>query len=99
MMNFKAKAKTLPPDQEPLVHLRPVNDFEKNLFLEYWNEKLVEEISSLRDQLAKCDKIIKAGVSNTIKENESLRRRNNSLRKTNDELIIKLLKLRNNEKI
>jgi len=96
MMNFR---KEKIPQHETLVNLRPVNDFEKNLFLEYWNEKLVEEISSLREQLEKCDSIIKAGVSNTIKENESLRRRNNSLRKTNDELIIKLLKLRSYEKI
>ena len=80
------------------MHLRPVNDFEKNLFLEYWNEKLIEEIGALREQIEEYERIIKSGVSNTIKENESLRRRNNSLRKTNDELIIKLLNCRHEQR-
>ena len=77
--------------EEPLVHLRPVTDFEKNLFLEYWNDKLVDTITELREELEQYKREIGDKGAQAIKENESLRRRNNSLRKTNNELIMKLL--------
>jgi len=81
-------------EEEPLVHIRPINDFEKNLFLEYWNEKLVEEIEGLRERVDEYEQLIQGGVSSALKENKHLRERNKSLRKTNDELIIKILRLR-----